>query len=480
MKWIAAVARRIEMFLRIAAKLSLLVPILLGMMLFSYRVDPSGLFRAQQDLVQLEAAALLEGQALAGYDQLSERKLMAAYVEALETAPETIALGSSRVLQLRQTHVGGTFYNCGMSGADFYDLLGTYYLFERAGMLPENIIISLDAWLFNSNEDAYSLDSDKDLYDEFLNQSLGYDNGWQAEPEVETGLLVDLQNGVYDALFDPSYFQASLQMYDILPAAQTDTADVVTGDYSSQLNSIKLSDGSIVYGTSYSKVSQEEINKRAVVQAGTFVRMEDFYQLDTALIEVFERFIQHVQAQGVNVIFVMVPYHPAVYNYATENAEVYPGFFAAQEWYVQYAEENDIPLYGSYNPFVAACDEADFYDGLHVTQQALERLLPTMAQIKAEQQQGQAGSDWLYSEAAVTYEVAQQIVAERYEISSPEVLVRDADQEIYNEACYILQRWDSEGDTATLLAWYAVSQNEGIIYRLDTQTNTWVVDARYG
>lgn len=71
-----------------------------------------------------------------------------------ETTPETIALGSSRILQLTREMVGTSFYNSGTSGGDFNDVLSVFSLYDKAGKLPKNVIIGLDPWLFNTDVDA--------------------------------------------------------------------------------------------------------------------------------------------------------------------------------------------------------------------------------------------------------------------------------------------------------------------------------------
>ena len=104
--------------LEILIKFCFFIPILLFMVWFSHKVDISGLF--QGELAPREVAnMLLAGETVSNYDKMDERAVLELYVQNLpeDQIPDTIALGSSRVLQLRQELGGGSFFNMGLSGA---------------------------------------------------------------------------------------------------------------------------------------------------------------------------------------------------------------------------------------------------------------------------------------------------------------------------------------------------------------------------
>ena len=111
-------AVRILTLLEIGLKFCLFAPILLFMVWFNYKVDVSGLFQGELAPRQV-ATLLLEGNTVSGYDQMDERQVLEVYAQNLEEAPETLALGSSRVLQLSGDLVGGgSFFNAGISLPD--------------------------------------------------------------------------------------------------------------------------------------------------------------------------------------------------------------------------------------------------------------------------------------------------------------------------------------------------------------------------
>ena len=72
----------------------------------------------------------------------------------------------------------------------------------------------------------------------------------------------------------------------------------------------------------------------------------------------------------------LTPYPPIVYEYCEANADSYGGFLDTEPTIRKLAEKYDIPVYGSYDPSAAeGITEADFYDGLHCTGEAIEKIL---------------------------------------------------------------------------------------------------------
>lgn len=454
--------------LRITAKSALILPLVAGMVWFNFTVDRSGLF--QGDAFEREVALeLLLGQNIANFEQMDERQINALYVQNLDSPLNTVVLGSSRVLQLNTTIAGtDSFYNLGMTGADFKDLLGTYYLFERADKLPKNIVIGLDPWLLNADETAIDYRSDKELYNEFLTTQLGIKTDY--EPEDSTAL--------WKAMISPSYFQGNLEYY-FRDRQLEKKPEVVSGDLYDYSTEIKMFDGSVLYNASFRESSQEAIDTSARDSGATFLRMQNYYEPDAGLCELFDLFISHVQSKGVNVIFLMSPYHPITYSYVSERADVYSGFFKTEQWFTNYALENNIPLYGTYNPYISDCWYDDFYDGFHIKGEALSRVFPGIDTVLTEQQSGRAGSPWLFEEPLVSSEMAERIVLDINEITVPHVLIAGSDTVVEGEPCYVFERFASEKAGSTLLAKYAVSQVTGVFYRYDTSIGRWVHDTRF-
>ena len=189
---------------RLALGAAAFVPIFLFMVLFNFKVDCQGYFQGDQELRDV-VELMLSGHDVVGAERLnnSQRKIIKTFVHNMEDVPATIALGSSRVMMISSEMLKtDSFYNCAITGADMYDLMGTYYLFEQRGAVPQNIIIGVDPWVFGG-EDAVDPRSDKALYAEFLLRDLGIETDFETEDPTMK----------WEALYSPSYFQGNLTYF---------------------------------------------------------------------------------------------------------------------------------------------------------------------------------------------------------------------------------------------------------------------------
>lgn len=369
--WLRRILLGISMLLKACL---LIVPVVVFMMWFNYTVDVSGLFQGELAPRQV-ATMLLDGQTVSNYDKMDERQVLAIYVQNLpeDRIPDTLALGSSRVMQLSQDIVGGSFFNGGLSGASFMDVVNTWYLFERAGKLPKNLILTVDPWLFNgASAEDLNRKSDTALFSEFLEKSLGIPSNYQEPDPMER----------WKALVDPAYFQSNVQYYLKQRKSQQATGGndspffPVTGDISNLDYAVKFPDGSIQYPVSFRTMNSEQVLSEALAQAGTFSAMHGFPQMDPHWTNLFDQFIRHVQQQGVNVVFLLTPYHPLLALNAHNNPEGLEGFFQVEPWLREYSATHNIPLYGSYHAGRVGIPESLFFDGIHAKGEALRLMFP--------------------------------------------------------------------------------------------------------
>lgn len=360
--------------IRLGLAVLAILPILLFMVWFNYTVDRSGLF--QGDVTVREVAAqLLSGHDLSGYEKMDDRALAKLVVQQMETAPNTVALGSSRILQMTGA-VAGTndFFNFGMVGADFYDVLGTFYLFVQEDKLPQNVIIGLDPWLLNDSADATDFRSDKNMYAEFLSLCLGEDADYEIADETAK----------WEALISPSYFQGNWEYYNRDKSTETAFASVSGSAYANNLSEIKNSDGSVHYTAAMRNQSIADIANSAVEQAGTFLHCIDYEAPSTVRVRLLGKYIKYMQSLGINVYIVLTPYHPYMYEYALTYPDRFTGFLRTESIVRRLAAKYEVPVYGSYSPYLLdSVDAADFYDGLHCTPTCIAKFWPGIHQAAA-------------------------------------------------------------------------------------------------
>ncbi len=354
---------------KLIRKLALFTPILAVMVFVSYRVDPSGLFWGA-GFERLASEYMLQGIYIDGYERLDGRALNEVYAKNVPYAPDVLINGSSRSMMIDSTFAreGKTFYNAANVGADIYDFFTSYYIFEKENKTPQVFVMGLDAWLFNDGEENLDKRSNKELYYEFLGEELGYENLEYEKPNPFEK---------YKALLDPSYFQGSVAYYFKDKSADVQPEPVDINEIYEQSEVIKAPDGSVIYDKAFRNRPQGEADNDAAIAANTdpIMRLGDYDELSPEYTRQFEKFIEYLQAKGVEIIFYIPPYHSTVYMSAYFNPR-YHRIIDVEEYLKATAEKYGIELYGSYNPHLLGLANEDFYDGLHLKQDAMKKILP--------------------------------------------------------------------------------------------------------
>ncbi len=354
--------------IKLILKSLLILPILGFMMYVSYNVDPSGLFFGA-GFERIASEYMLDGYYIDKYEQLDGRALNEVYAKNVPYAPQILINGSSRSMMVTsEISETRTFYNAANVGADFYDFFTSYYIFYKEDKLPETIILSIDPWLFNGSGEAVDKRSDKELYYEFLGEVLGIENT-EYEPVDE--------NEKYKALLDPSYFQSSVDYYFNGADLETPPEIVEPEDVLKSELVIKAPDGSVIYDLTFRERTQETIDFSALDLAYYPMASTVFDELSDEKVEIFESFISHLNENNIEIVFYLPAYHPIFFDTALAGEEDrFQGFFATEEYINSFALANNIPVYGSYDPYKLNLTNVDFYDGLHMRETSVQKILP--------------------------------------------------------------------------------------------------------
>lgn len=372
------ILRRLYYGTKILYKFALISPILLFMVYFSYKVDRSGLFQGAlgpRTVVDL----MLGGHDVTNFEQMDERSVVSLYAQDVpeDERPSVIGIGSSRVLQFNREVIGtDSYFSMGVTGADVRDNMTSYYVMVRAGKAPDVLVWSVDPWVLYGSEKAFDSRADSELYNEFLTKVLGVETDYEEPDKVE----------LWKALADPAYFQGNMDYYMAIRSGAAVTDDegneipfkAVTGDVYDNDASIKRSDGSVLYSREFREQNQDQILFNAMSACNTFnsVHMEGFTELSAKQEQAFDAFIRYAQSNGTTVILVLCPWHPYLYDFLLWQEDDHQGFLQVENWIRQYAHDNQVPLYGSYDPLQLGMEEMDFFDGLHCKDIGLKKFFP--------------------------------------------------------------------------------------------------------
>lgn len=321
--------------------------------------DPSNLF---SNTIEEKIATYISSRQNVTYaTNVNERVLQKLIIEKLTFTPETVVLGSSRVMLVGNDHIKkNTFFNSSVSGASLEDIIAIHNIYLRNNKAPSNLVIGIDPWMLNDNSGQDRWRSIKYYYDSYKTEETNF-----------SSLSSTLYN--YKQLISLSYFQSSVlnilkKRFNIFEAPQVDSTEKWVND-----TFTKRSDGTICYDRDYRDVTSEEIDQKARNYLSSEIYgLEKFYNISEDLVEELQIFFAYLQKQNIDVSIILMPYHPIVYDYLMVH---YPIVKKVEEYLNEFTISIGTKLKGSYNPYNYSLTTDDFYDGMHLNEQGISKVL---------------------------------------------------------------------------------------------------------
>ena len=242
------------------------------------------------------------------------------YITGLSTPKEIVVFGSSRSRQIRSSDLSIksalSFFNCSFPGETLMVMMGLYSIFRTKKMIPKTIILELSPWFITKRRTSYHTENIlKNEYNHLCN-CLEID---KHNDDFLHGIVMD----DFERIFSFKFFQLCLH----------------------ELIGIRWGRGS-------------NVSTNFAIDALT-----GFKSFNKNLIVEFEAFIKLLHKEHVRIIFFLAPYHPLLYKrIATPEYEI---ALNVQEYFINFAQKNNIEIVGSYNPTTSDCNEADFEDLTH-------------------------------------------------------------------------------------------------------------------
>lgn len=326
--------------------------------IFNYKIDSLGLLK--ETTLDNVAKDLADGKIVAGLSNIDERIFRKKQIEYLKNNVDYVAIGSSRTMQLRKNMFLNdgikNFQNYSVSGASVEDYIALIQVHQnKFNKLPTNIIFGLDAWIFNKNNGQTRYLSLKNEYKQFLEKlntkyEISSKNSELNENKISYFLSID-------------YFKENIkefkknQTYFIVDNIEVDEA-------------LKMPDGSIYYPYKNRFPDFNEVSNIAKSYAkGSVYSLENYKELSNT--ELFEKLINYLKDNKVNVYFYLTPYNPITYDILISN-EKYKIINEAENYLKKFAKENNIKIVGSYNPHNLKLKNEHFFDGMHSLDTAYE------------------------------------------------------------------------------------------------------------
>lgn len=345
--------------IKLLIKLIYFIPIPMIMICVCLYADPARLFdggRYEMEVAKILASGKNAGNILNHNDRLLQKD----YAEIIKQAPDIIAIGSSRSLQISQDlFPNETFHNSSVPNATLEDYMAILEFYLEKGLKPEKVILGVDPWVFNADNGHTRW---KDFKDEYMASYLRVTNK-VGKAKTNFKLIDDK----YLTLLSPSYFQKSLTVL-FRPKA---VGEFYITDKSEADVPIKMADGSYVYAKSIRNLTAEEVlnvAKKRIEEKAT-----SYDKFDPQLVNLFEQFISYLQDNGIEVIIYLGPYHPATYSQILESSK-YDIVCDVENRIRLIANEKGIKVIGSYDPEVAGVGIDDFHDWVHTRREAVARI----------------------------------------------------------------------------------------------------------
>lgn len=329
----------------------LFTPIILTLVVVNYIGDSANLFKIGYESKMAEI--IIQGNYVTNIDNYDDRIFQKEISERIKMAPEIIVLGASRSMFIDGTLLGSSnIFNNSVSGGSLEDYVAIYQIYKNNNKMPKKVMIDIEPYLFNKNNNQERWKSIQKYYYDFKNEK---------EPITEINK--------YEELISLSYFQSSLPK--LLKVIQGEREPEATQNKFNKTNT-KLTDGTLVYGKSYRDASNIEIEKKVnKFLAGDLYSLENFNSIDESTWAEFEKLISDMKKNNIIIEFFLCPYHPKVYNRIKDD---YPMVLKTENMIVKYARDHNIKLYGSYSPIRIGLDETFFYDGMHCKEDGIKKI----------------------------------------------------------------------------------------------------------
>lgn len=356
---------------KLLIKMLLLLPIPVVFFATTWIVDPANM-KNDDSFETGVASILLSGKNVANLINYKERKLQQKIILNLAKAPEVIVLGSSRSMSIDSSVFSSkTFLNNSVSGASIEDYLGVFDLYRKGMFMPKLVVIGLDPWVLNRNNDQKRW---VDLIAECteMKSLLGFVS---PEKVVDQGnFLTIIRNfkNKYGVFISPAYFNESFAYFIQKGFAgkeywATEKSDVEV--------TVKKSDGSYVYDKKTREKNLADINRDANIfaKAKPIYSLGKFNELDNHTMQLLDGFINYLKKSDVTVLIFLPPYHPDVFEVIKANA-AYSMVAESEKWYRSLASKYKLEVVGSYDPKACNLKDSDFYDGMHPKNEAVREM----------------------------------------------------------------------------------------------------------
>lgn len=328
---------------------------------FNYFFDSYGFFKKNNN-IDFATKAVASGKMIAGMSNYDERIFQKKVFENFAEKPECIVIGSSRsmLIESKMIQHNRKFFNHSVSGASLEDYIAIIGFYDKKNILPKKVILGIDPWIFNKNNDQKRWQS---LNDDYLYMMTNI-------AHINTKMVLSEDKNIYLQLINFENTKSNFLHFKQILKGESNIKIINNENIDAM---IKRSDGSIVYPfeTRHKKNITTLMEAKSYI-SGPMYSIENFNELSN--IKLFEQLISYLKNKHVEVVLFLPPYHPLVYQYLSGNQK-YKSVLYSEYYLKKYSNKSQIKIFGSYNPNIYNFTSIDFTDGMHGKSSVADRIL---------------------------------------------------------------------------------------------------------
>lgn len=327
-------------------------------------IDPANIYH---DYSKEIAESVLSGKPTHfGSSNVNEREVKHHIIKGMPDKVGCVAVGPSLVMGVRSENVGtDDFYNLGVSGADFYDILAQFGLMEAYNKKVDRVIFCVDSYFFDALlyqtfERHESLKVYADYMLEILNEEAVEKPKTSGSKEIETKIR---------QMFSIVYFQAAADHVQAMNSYVNDRErwGVVGENF---IDPYYMPDASWKYALSYQKRTAMDVEKDSE-EYNIEYQFSKGEHISEYSKDIFEKLIRYLLDQSVEVDIFLSPVSPSLWNRIESEEANYPIVKELEDYAESIAAKYDLKIVGTYNPYDLEMKDEDFYDARHVRHESI-------------------------------------------------------------------------------------------------------------